>query len=380
MKRGVILQSYGPVDSLQYTTSKTIPHFTELLVGGQVNVQIKACAISHLDIQARKGVYAFLNSGANDAIVDDMVLGYEIAGVVHGVGPEVNGFKKGDHVAGLLPLDHHTSSKHCGGGYSDYTTVDAHFLVKIPDEMPFEKAASCILSGIRAYTCLFDHCRNLERGSSIFIQSGAHVMQSFTVQLALSLNFHVWTTVNSDMEFNAISDYNSETSDSGPSLRVIDLRIVEDVCQYIIQETGGMGVDAVLLDGSDHNPTDRVVPLDDYISMLGINGTLIIPHCPFTADESEVPVPVVSDLTQSMYKKLFLKNSKVSFLFEQSYTLSCAQQGKYLHILNEIINDVNTERIDIKIVYSYPLEKVREAHRRIEQQSYLSVGKIVIKL
>jgi NADPH:quinone reductase-like Zn-dependent oxidoreductase len=113
MKRSVILQSYGTVDNLQYSTSKSIPN--ENLSPTQIMIQIKACAISHLDIQVRKGMYQFLTSSSstmesnND---EEMILGYEIAGVIKTVGSEVNRFKLGDHVAGMLPLDHTAYYKH----------------------------------------------------------------------------------------------------------------------------------------------------------------------------------------------------------------------------------------------------------------------------
>jgi NADPH:quinone reductase-like Zn-dependent oxidoreductase len=245
--------------------------------------------------------------------------------------------------------------------------------------MTFERASSCILTGLRAYSFLFDHCKNLQRGSSVFIQNGATVMQIYSLQLALSLNFHVWTTVNTDMEYNALADFNVDSSDSTTSLRIIDTRVVDNILQHLMQETGGLGVDAVLLDGSDNN-LERGTSLETFISILGLNGTLIIPQSPFTTSEEEQNASVLSHLNMAMYKTLFLKNGRIGTLFEQSYILSCAQQGKYLHMLTEILNNVNNDKIDIKVSYTYPIEKVREAHRKLEQSSTLSSGKIVLKL
>jgi NADPH:quinone reductase-like Zn-dependent oxidoreductase len=455
MKRRVILDSYGPADNLRYETLKTSTQSMPLLpeikskTNTHVVIEIKACAVSHLDVHVRRGLYSFFtspDSNHNSTSPDvaaaansekGLILGYEIAGVVLSVGTEVMNLKIGDHVAALLPLDHHLVFKQqhmnlsqleedendniddmnedseqesdyinkSGGGYSDYVTIDAHFVVKIPDEMLFEKAAACILSGIRAYSFLFDHCRNLQRGSSILVQNGANVMQNFVLQLALSLKFNVWTTANSDEEINMLTDLNPKdlscsnadqfTIESN-TLRIIDLRSITDIRQHMMQETGGVGIDAILMDDSiDENTQGESTILDFYISILGLNGILVIPQCPFTALPNAIEKeklstnvtqerkyymeqPIASNLNISHFKSLFLKNGRIGFLFEQSYVLSCSQQGRFLHMLSDIIAQVNSDKIVVKISHTYPLEKIREAHRRIEQKENL--GKIVLKL
>lgn len=356
----------------------------------------------------------------------------------------------------------------CGGGYSDYVTLDAHFVVKIPEEMAFDRAASCLLSGLRAYSCLFDHCRHLQKGCSLFVDHGANAMQSFVVQLALSMQINVWTTVSSDIELNVLSDMTSSSlssstsgavpssssssslsslslvddattstassrstallnssdmssgggvggsleaaqSRSSGSLTIIDTRLVKNIEKYMMQETGGMGVDAVLMDDTTNENGSSL--LDSFIAILGLNGTLVMPHCPFgpprTAPSTRTTVPTssslaridegpdnrnsrghtdedeyfttpISQLNMAHYKNLYMKNGRVAFLFEQSYVLSCAQQGRYLHMLTQVIQQVNSGKIDVKIAHTLPLEKVREAHRRVEQ--YPNIGKIVLKL
>ena len=562
MQRSVILQAYGSVDQLHYVSSRSGTHnkikkassASTSKSGGdhqksssiwqhhqkasshhvpvdhlhhnanQLVIQVKSCAVSHLDIQVRKGMFSFLTSPKNQVNSNNtlgFVMGYEISGVVVSVGSDIASqkFQLGDHVAAILPLDHHIlhrttapsntppvhspkshngrkvarassfdsedsqedetdeeakllrqrerlveqsrinlfysssppASSHLmksakkvkndnsddddddhnsesdlfsrgGGGYSDYVTIDAHFVVKIPEEMSFEKASSCLLSGIRAYSCLFDHCKHLQRGCSLFVQNGANPIQSFTVQLALLLNLNVWATVSSDAEYNILSDFmtaadrelnedeshvgtniSNGTNVSDPSsikkssnsLVIIDTRHVDNIEQYIMQETGGMGVDAVLLDGTIGSSNEDVSMLDAFISILGLNGTIVMPHCPFgpTSNQDDQSsyqssnsednsddyyTTPISQLNMAHYKNLYMKNGRVAFLFEQSYVLSCAQQGRYLHMLTQLIQQVNSNTIDIKIANTFPLEKVREAHRRVEQ--YPNIGKIVLKL
>jgi threonine dehydrogenase-like Zn-dependent dehydrogenase len=56
-------------------------------------------------------------------------IGHEASGIVECVGKGVIGFKKGEHVTGLF-----------NGGFATYTIADPKYLVKVPEDIPFEYA------------------------------------------------------------------------------------------------------------------------------------------------------------------------------------------------------------------------------------------------
>jgi NADPH:quinone reductase-like Zn-dependent oxidoreductase len=78
--RSVSLKSYGGVEQLTYLTrSVNTPEELVLEEDGilgptQIIINVRACAVSDVDIQVREGHYKFLSQ-------TDPIIGYEIAGV-----------------------------------------------------------------------------------------------------------------------------------------------------------------------------------------------------------------------------------------------------------------------------------------------------------
>jgi NADPH2:quinone reductase len=93
-------------------------------------VRHKAVGLNYIDTYHRSGLYTVpMPSG----------LGTEAAGVIEAVGSEVTEFKAGDRVAYANgPL----------GAYSELKAHPADRLVKIPDGISFEQAASMMLQGL----------------------------------------------------------------------------------------------------------------------------------------------------------------------------------------------------------------------------------------
>jgi len=138
-----------------------------------VLIKIKFCGICHSDVHQAKDEWG----GA----IFPMVPGHEIAGIVERVGDQVTKFKAGDRVgvgcmvdsckkcdscnAGLeqycekgnvqtynaLALDGKTPNL---GGYSEQITVLERFVVRIPDNIPLDKAAPLLCAGITTYSPL----------------------------------------------------------------------------------------------------------------------------------------------------------------------------------------------------------------------------------
>jgi len=99
---------------------------------GECLVRHKAVGLNYIDTYHRTGLYPVpLPSG----------IGLEAAGVVEAVGTGVSEFKAGDRVA------------YCNGplgAYSELKIHPAERLVKIPEGISFEQAASMMLQGLTA--------------------------------------------------------------------------------------------------------------------------------------------------------------------------------------------------------------------------------------
>lgn len=138
-----------------------------------VVIDIKFCGICHSDIHMTRDEW-----GANPNF--PMVPGHEIAGVVTSVGANVKKFKVGDRVGVGCMVDSCRECAQCKadleqycvpgnigtygakdkdgtmtqGGYSNVIVVNQDFVLKIPSNIPLEKAAPLLCAGITVYSPL----------------------------------------------------------------------------------------------------------------------------------------------------------------------------------------------------------------------------------
>jgi NADPH2:quinone reductase len=99
---------------------------------GHVLVKLAAAGVNFIDTYHRSGLYK---------IPLPAVLGMEGAGTVESLGPDVAGFKVGDHVAWAMSR----------GSYAEFAAVPAQFLVKVPSGLDLRQAAAAMLQGMTAH-------------------------------------------------------------------------------------------------------------------------------------------------------------------------------------------------------------------------------------
>ena len=104
---------------------------------GQVRLKQTACGLNFIDIYMRSGIYPLPEVPS--------ILGMEAAGVVEELGEEVTELKVGDRVAyAMIP-----------GAYTEERIIDAKHLIKIPDSIDDQTAATMMLKGLTAHYLLF---------------------------------------------------------------------------------------------------------------------------------------------------------------------------------------------------------------------------------
>jgi NADPH2:quinone reductase len=145
----------------------------------EVRVANHAIGLNFIDTYYRSGLYspAALPSG----------LGAEGAGVVEAVGSAVSHLKVGDRVAyGTGPL----------GAYSELHVLPAAHLVKLPDSISFELAASVMLKGLTVQY-LLRQTYPLTGGETILFHAAAGGVGSIACQWAKALGVKLIGTVGS---------------------------------------------------------------------------------------------------------------------------------------------------------------------------------------
>ena len=145
----------------------------------EVAIEHKAIGLNFIDTYHRSGLYPIeLPSG----------IGAEAAGIIKEVGSKVEGFSVGDKVAYAgAPL----------GAYSSGRNYPIKNLVKVPDEISFEVAASLMTKGLTAYYLLYKTYVVSSNETVLFHAAAGGVGQIFC-QWAKSLGCKVIGTVGSD--------------------------------------------------------------------------------------------------------------------------------------------------------------------------------------
>lgn len=163
--KAVVINEYGGSDVL---------HVTDLPMpepdGHDVLIRVFASGINPMDWKVREGAMKLLLPGKFPK-----TLGGECAGVVEAVGVLATNVKPGDRVvASLGPV---------GGGYAQYVIAQDKNVVKIPDEVSFEQAATMVVGGLTALQALRDKGK-LRPHDRVLINGASGGVGTFAVQLA----------------------------------------------------------------------------------------------------------------------------------------------------------------------------------------------------
>src|SRR5260221_2121287 len=163
-----------PVDDadsrIDFETAKPKPKARD------IRVAVKAISANPVDYKVRKR--------AAPPEGETKVLGYDAAGVVDAVGPDVMLFKAGDEVfyAGSILRQ---------GTNSEYHLVDERIVGKKPNTLSFAQAAALPLTSITAWELLFDRLGAVPGKSvdprTLLIIGGAGGVGSILTQLARRL-------------------------------------------------------------------------------------------------------------------------------------------------------------------------------------------------
>ena len=145
---------------------------------GQVRMSQAAAGLNFIDVYHRTGLYPQPLP---------FTPGVEGAGTVDSVSEGVEGFKPGDRVAYAGPV----------GGYAEERVIDADRLVKLPDDIAFERAAGMMLQGMTA-RMLLRAVFPVEKGDTILIHAAAGGVGLILCQWANALGATVIGTVSND--------------------------------------------------------------------------------------------------------------------------------------------------------------------------------------
>ncbi|UPA25405.1 zinc-binding alcohol dehydrogenase family protein [Shinella oryzae] len=172
--RAIAYQTPQPITAETALVDIELP--TPAPLGRDLLVEIKAVSVNPVDTKVR--------SKAAPPEGEWRVLGFDAAGIVKAVGPDVTLFKPGDAVFYAGSIDR-------PGTNAEFHLVDERIVGRKPASLDFAAAAALPLTAITAWEMLFDRLKVRDgvpgAANAILIIGGAGGVGSIAVQLARSL-------------------------------------------------------------------------------------------------------------------------------------------------------------------------------------------------
>ncbi len=172
--KAVALYQYLPVDATEALVDVTLP--TPAAAGRDLLVRVEAISVNPVDTKVR---------APKDKIETvPRVLGWDAAGVVEAVGPEVTLFRPGDAV-------YYAGSITRPGANAQYHLVDERIVARKPASLDYAAAAALPLTTLTAWEALFDRLgisvEGNDAGAALLIVGAAGGVGSMAIQLAKRL-------------------------------------------------------------------------------------------------------------------------------------------------------------------------------------------------
>lgn len=211
----------------------------------EVLVRVRATSLNYRDLLVRAGQYP-------GAELSGIVPLSDGAGDVAAVGAEVTRFKTGDRVAAIFFQNWISGKANAGtagsalggsidGMLSQYVVLNEQGLVRLPEHLTYEEAATLPCAGVTAWNGLFTR-GNLQPGEIVLLE-GTGGVSIFGLQFAVAAGAKALITSSSDAKL--------ERARKLGAWQTINYRTNPQWDKTALELTGGAGVDHVLEVGGE---------------------------------------------------------------------------------------------------------------------------------
>ena len=294
----------------------------------EVTIEHKAIGLNYIDTYHRSGLYPLkLPSG----------IGAEGAGIIKEVGSNIKEFDVGDKVSYAgLPL----------GAYSTHRNYPTKNIVKVPNSIDLEVAATLMTKGLTTFY-LLHKTYPVKSGQTILFHAAAGGVGQIFGQWAKSLGCTVIGTVGSDEKIEKAKSYGYD--------HVINYN-KEKFSKKVLEITNEKGV-PVVYDGVGKNT------FEGSLNCLEIRG-MMVSFGNASGPLSDVNVP---KLLQP--KGLYLVRPSMQHYLG---TKEQIEEGAKL-----LFEKIESSKIKIEIFKKYSLDNVVQAHKDLESRKILGPAIIV---
>jgi len=299
--------------------------------GHDLLVKVEAISVNPVDTKQRK-----VDSPA------PRVLGWDAAGTVEAVGPEVTLFKRGDEV-------YYAGDVTRPGANSEFHLVDERIVGRKPKRLDFAQAAAIPLTAITAWEAFFDRMKidraGKDTGKTMLIIGGAGGVGSIGIQLAKLAGLKVIATASRPESIAWVKELGAD--------EVVDHR--KDLPSQV------------------KRPVEYIANFNDLDTHWAAMGQLVAPQGALVAivnNQKPLPMDVVRSKSATMCWELMFTRPrfKTPDMIEQHRLLNQVADwldaGKLRGTLKETLSPINAANL-------------RKAHEKLE--SGTMIGKLVLK-
>jgi NADPH2:quinone reductase len=325
--RAMVVPEFGPAEilKLEEMTVPT-PGDHDLLV------EVHACALNPIDFKVRRGALA---KGRPMPII----LGFDVSGIVRGMGSLVAGFRVGDEVYASPSLVRN-------GANAEFVCVDARTVALKPRSLDHVQAAALPLVSLTAWEALLLRAR-IQEGETLLIHAGGGGVGHMAIQVAKLHGCRVLTTASSEGAIELCRRLGADV--------IINYRQT-DFVERARQETAGRGC-AVVFDTVGGETFERS------LDCVAVDGRLIT---------------CVGSASDKIPSKLFRINATLYFEFMGSVGVYGVRPESHGQILSAAAELVDQGKLRPHVSQVLKLEELAEGHRLIE--SGHTTGKIVLRV
>jgi len=171
--KAVILERHGGLDALKLVTDFPDPK----VVDGHVVIRVKATSFNYHDVFTVRGMPGI-------KVPMPMIIGLDMAGEILEIGAGVTGWKKGDRVlANPLNKQKGLMGEMMHGGLAEKCLVAEHQLIRMPEGVTFEQAASLPVAYGTAHRMIVTH-DTIKKGDKVLILGASGGVGTGSVLLA----------------------------------------------------------------------------------------------------------------------------------------------------------------------------------------------------
>jgi alcohol dehydrogenase len=216
--KALVLKQHGDLDQLEVRTDYPIP----VVQPGHVVIAVGASSFNYHDVFTVKGMPGI-------RVPLPVIIGLDMAGEISAVGEGVSGWKKGERVL-VNPLNKKKGlmGEMLDGGMAEYCLVAADQLIRMPDKVSYEDAASLPVAYGTAHRMIITH-GTIKKGDTVLILGASGGVGTGCILIAKMLGAEVIAATSSQEKMDALKRFGAD--------HVINVNEV-DFSRWVIEKYG----------------------------------------------------------------------------------------------------------------------------------------------